>query len=82
MPGESYTGRPISYGICRHESGEAALSEEVDRLKGQLKAAQKDLFDVNEFLVNELKVCQTTICLLPALSAHSSYTRAASCRPS
>lgn len=42
--------------LDRHLENEVRLTQETKDLDKQLKACQKDLFDINEFLLNELKV--------------------------
>jgi hypothetical protein len=42
--------------LDRHLENETRLTFETRELGKQLKSCQKDLFDINEFLLNELKV--------------------------
>lgn len=41
--------------ISRHSENEARLTAEKAELAKQLSSCQKDLHDINEFLLNELK---------------------------
>lgn len=53
-----YVGRSLIKfrSLDRHLENEDRLTQETKDLDKQLKACQKDLFDINEFLLNELKV--------------------------
>ena len=42
--------------VCRHHDNEERLGLENKELAKQLRSCQKDLHDINEFLLNELKV--------------------------
>ena len=48
---EAYRSYP-----CRHLDNEKVLSAQVHDQATQLKECQRDLHDINEFLLNELKV--------------------------
>ena len=47
-----------SHNSCRHHENEERLQVENAELAKQLCSCQKDLHDINEFLLNELKVTE------------------------
>ena len=40
---------------CRHRDNQTRLTSEKQELAKQLRESQRDLHDINEFLLNELK---------------------------
>ena len=46
----------IVHYVCRHRENEDRLGVENRELAKQLSSCQRDLHDINEFLLNELKV--------------------------
>lgn len=42
--------------MCRHQESENLYTERNGELTIELKRCQGDLYDINEFLLNELKV--------------------------
>jgi len=67
--------------LCRHLDNENRLTQETKDLDTQLKACQKDLFDINEFLLNELKVHHRSMFLTISASARCIYSNRVSTSP-